>query len=73
MLVKRRSRPTMAHDDRASAMPFAASIPCARAIVHARAEIRDLIEPGDLSHHQITASWLEVRAANVLAKEREAA
>jgi hypothetical protein len=70
MLFQRRPRPIMAHDDRASAMPLTASIPCVRAIVHARAEIRDLIESGDLSHKQITASWIEVRAANLLAEKR---
>jgi hypothetical protein len=42
------------------------------AIVRARAEIRDLIESGDLSHDEITASWIEAWAASLLTEEHEA-
>jgi hypothetical protein len=44
-----------------------------RAIARARAEARDLIESGDLSHDEITAGWIEAWAADLYAEEPRAA
>jgi hypothetical protein len=47
--------------------------PWERAIARARAEARDLIESGDLSHDEITAGWIETWAADLYAEEGQAA
>ncbi|WP_206365077.1 hypothetical protein [Sphingomonas panacis] len=39
--------------------------PWEQAIAQARAEIRDLIESGDLDHDQLTAPWIEQWAADI--------
>ena len=36
-----------------------------QAITRARAEMRDLIESGDLSHDEVTAGWIEAWAADI--------
>ena len=41
------------------------SDPWERAIAQARAEIRDLIEIGDLEHDELTAPWIEQWAADI--------
>lgn len=55
------------------ALPSPSIDPWERAITRARAEIRDLIASGDLSHDEITAGWIEAWAADLYAQEREAA
>ena len=47
--------------------------PWERAIARARAEARDLIESGDLSHDEITAGWIETWAADIYTGERQGA
>jgi len=44
-----------------------------RAIAEARAEIRALIESGDLDHDEITAGWIEQWAAEIHGRTRRAA
>lgn len=41
--------------------------PWERAIAQARAEIRALIESGDLDHDEITTGWIETWAAEIYA------
>lgn len=48
-----------------SARPVAVDDPWERAIAEARAQIRDLIETGDLDHDEITANWVEAWAADL--------
>lgn len=58
-----------------SAEPFRAPPPASdweKAISMARQQIRDLIESGDLDHHEITDGWIEQWAAD-LYRERVAA
>ena len=54
-------------------LPTPSADPWEQAIARARAEVRDLIASGDLSHDEITASWIETWAADLYAEEREAA
>lgn len=49
------------------------SDPWERAIAQAHAEVRALIETGDLSHDDITAGWIEAWAADLLNERRNAA
>jgi len=56
-----------------AAVPTPSADPWERAIARARAEIRDLIASGDLSHDEITAGWIETWAADLMAGENEAA
>lgn len=42
-------------------------------VANAWAGVRDLIASGDLSHDEITASWIETWAADLYTEEREAA
>jgi len=54
-------------------LPPPSTDPWERAIARARAEARDLIESGDLSHDEITIGWIETWAADLYAEERQAA
>jgi hypothetical protein len=72
-LARLQERPCHAIGVQPACPPEESTDPWEHAIVRARAEIRDLIESGDLSHDEITASWIEAWAADVLAEEREAA
>jgi len=47
------------------ARPVPNDDPWERAIADARAQIRELIESGDLDHDEITASWVETWAADL--------
>lgn len=51
----------------ASAPPPPTADPWERAIAQARAEIRALIESGDLDHDEITTGWIETWAAEIYA------
>jgi hypothetical protein len=55
------------------AVPAPSTDPWERAIARARAEVRDLIASGDLTHDEITAGWIEAWAADLMAEEPEAA
>lgn len=46
--------------------PLRKTDPWEEAIIAARAEIRDLIETGDLDHDQITAAWIEQWATDII-------
>ena len=50
-----------------------ASDPWEQAISRARAEIRDLIESGDLAHDEITTAWIEAWAADIYQNGRSIA
>lgn len=47
--------------------------PWEAAIQQAQAEIRDLIESGDLSHDEVTSGWIETWAADLYREDRKAA
>ena len=51
----------------ASTPPPPTADPWERAIAQARAEIRALIESGDLDHDEITTGWIETWAAEIYA------
>lgn len=72
-LARLRERPCHAPVIEPVLPPLPSVDPWERAIGRARAEIRDLIASGDLSHDEITAGWIETWAADLYAGERKAA
>ena len=72
-LARLQERPCHAPAPLPIAEPAPGADPWECAIARARAEARDLIGSGDLSHDEITAGWIETWAADLYADEREAA
>lgn len=55
-----------------AATPARLDDPWERAIAQARAELRELIEGGDLDHDEVTAGWVEQWAADIFREHRAA-
>lgn len=72
-LSRLNERPCRALTAQPAALPAPSVDPWECAIARARAEIRELIASGDLSHDEITAGWVEAWASDLLAEVRVAA